>query len=129
MERIKDSFDFSPQKAEEVERKVTEIERWKRKYRCLTTKDLIHFIGEKKTLLSQLQQELQELEEWERELEIKEKNLKQIREKLYRHREKAAELFKEKLEKELQELSFSKVALEIELERKERTTKSLFLFP
>jgi len=127
VERIKDSFDFSPQKAEEVERKVTEIERWKRKYRCLTTKDLINFIGEKKTLLLELQQELQELEKWERELEIKEKSLKQIREKLYYHRKKAGELFKKKLEKELQDLSFSKVALEIELERKESNDEVSFL--
>ena len=127
VEKVKDSFDLPPSKVEELEKEIAEIERWKRKYHCLTTKDLIHFIGEKKAKLSQLHQELEELEEWERELEIKEKNLMEAREKLFRHREKAAKIFKEKLEKELKELSFPKVALEIELEKKEEDDEVSFL--
>ncbi|HXL01626.1 MAG TPA: hypothetical protein PK016_00680 [Candidatus Atribacteria bacterium] len=127
VEKVRNSFDFSPLKVEELEKEVAEIERWKRKYHCLTTKDLISFIEEKKIKLSQLYRELEELEEWERELEIKEKNLMEAKEKLFHHREKAAKVFKEKLEKELKELSFSKVALEIELEKKEEDDEVSFL--
>lgn len=119
VEKIKSSFDFSPQKVEELEREVAEIERWKRKYRCLTTRDLIHFIEEKKKRLSQLEEEVEELKKGEEELEVKERNLKEVREELFCYREKAAKILKEKLEKELKELSFPKVALDIELEKKE----------
>ncbi len=127
VEKIKNSFDFSPQKVEELEREVSEIERWKRKYHCLTTRDLIRFIEEKKGRLSQLEEEIEKLKRWSEELETKEKNLKEVREELFYYRDKAAKILKEKLEKELKELSFPKVALEIELEKKEEDQVSFFI--
>jgi DNA repair ATPase RecN len=90
----------------ELEREVAEIERRKRKYHCLTTRDLIHFIEEKKKRLSQLEEEIEELKKWREELEVKERDLKEVREELFCYREKASKILKEKLEKELKELSF-----------------------
>lgn len=107
--RAQEAFSFSPERIEELERDIGEIERLKRKYRLLTTDDLLAFRERTIQDLEALKREIAEREKLEREKQIVLEEIGKIGENLSRERKKAAQVLREKVEKELEELAFRKV--------------------
>ncbi|MCX7667726.1 MAG: hypothetical protein N2Z84_02205, partial [Atribacterota bacterium] len=107
--RAQEAFSFSPKRIEELERDIGEIERLKRKYRLLTTGDLLSFRERVIQDLETLRQEIAERDKLEREKQTILEEIGKIGESLSRERKKAAQILREKVEGELKELAFRKV--------------------
>ena len=107
--KAQEVFSFSPERIEELERDISEIERLKRKYRLLTTADLLTLREKTIRELQTLQQELAEREKLERERETLLLELRKIGANLSQERKRAACILREKVEEELRELAFRKV--------------------
>ncbi|MGQ9622619.1 MAG: DNA repair protein RecN [Candidatus Caldatribacteriaceae bacterium] len=116
--RIEESFFFSPERVEEIEGKVAEIERLKRKYRFLTTREFVSFLegleGKKKTL----EEEIRRKEQLKERLENLKKELMSLGEALSEERKKAFRILKEKIKEELKTLAFPSVAFDLLLRRR-----------
>mgnify|MGYP001082183332 CR=1 FL=1 len=115
--KAQEVFSFSPERIEELERDIGEIERLKRKYRLLTTADLLSLRETTIRELQTLQQELAEREKLERERETLLLELRKIGANLSQERKRAAWTLREKVEEELKELAFRKVEFIPLLER------------
>ncbi|MEN3185577.1 MAG: DNA repair protein RecN [Atribacterota bacterium] len=107
--RAQEAFSFSPERVEELERDISEIERLKRKYRLLTTGDLLSFRERIIQDLETIKREIAERERLKNERWIILEEMRKVGEKLSRERREAAQVLREKVEKELKELVFRKV--------------------
>ncbi|MDK2897708.1 MAG: repair protein RecN [Candidatus Atribacteria bacterium] len=121
---IKDKFYFSAEEIEEIENKILEIERLKRKYRCLTTQDFILLQNRTRVELSEMEELKKKKEKWGKELRETEEELWKLGRLLSESREKAAREMSKLLQKELKVLAFPKIEIEIILEKREKLTPS-----
>ncbi|MGC8777163.1 MAG: DNA repair protein RecN [Candidatus Caldatribacteriaceae bacterium] len=115
--RAQEAFSFSPARIEELERDIGEIERLKRKYRLLTTADLLSFREKTIRELAVLKQEIAERERLEKEKQNLLQEIWKVGEKLTQERKRGTQTLREKVEKELKELAFRKVEFIPLLER------------
>ncbi|MGQ9747138.1 MAG: DNA repair protein RecN, partial [Candidatus Caldatribacteriaceae bacterium] len=106
--RAREAFSFSPHQVEELERDIDEIERLKRKYRLLTTSDLLSFRERVVRDLHALQEEVTQREKLEQEKRIIREEIKKVGEMLSQARKEGAQILREKVEEELKELAFRK---------------------
>lgn len=106
--RAREAFSFSPPKIEELEKDISEIERLKRKYRLLTTSDLLSFRERVVQHLQVLREEIAQREKLEQEKRIIWEEMKKVGEMLSQARRKGAQILREKVEEELKGLAFRK---------------------
>ncbi len=116
--RVEEAFSFSPERVEEIEGKVAEIERLKRKYHFLTTREFVSFLkgleGRKKIL----EEEIRRKEQVKERTESLKKELMSLGEALSKERKEAFQILKEKIEKELETLAFPSVVFDLLLRRR-----------
>lgn len=124
--RAQDAFSFSPERIEELERDIGEIERLKRKYRLLTTADLLAFREKVECELEKLRQAMAERERLTKEKQHILEEMEHIGGLLSEERKKAARVLRERLEEELKGLAFRKVEFIPFLERLKEPNPSGF---
>lgn len=116
---MEDSFSFSPEEVEIVERTIAEVERFKRKYRFLKTSDFVTFLEGIKTKREILEREIIRKEKLRECLERQTRELFLLGGELSAERRQAFETLKMRLLEELRTLALPNVTLELLFERKE----------
>ncbi|MEI6157013.1 MAG: DNA repair protein RecN [Atribacterota bacterium] len=114
--RLRSSLDYSPEKIEQLERTVGEMERLKRKYRCRTTAELIGFRKDLTRKMIEAEEKETKQKKLEKELQERESYLFEKGRALAGKRREAAESLKKRLEAELLQLAFPRVEFEVVFE-------------
>ena len=110
---LRSQLDYSTDKIEKLEKSVAEIERLKRKYRCRTTSELIDYRKSIEEKLLEVERQTEKKKQLEEQLKNCQQELLDSGEMLSQHRQKAAEIMKNRLEEELKQLAFTKVKFEV----------------
>jgi len=110
---LRSQLDYSTDKIEKLEKSVAEIERLKRKYHCRTTSELIGYRKSIEEKLLEVERQTEKKKQLEEQLKNCQQELLDSGEKLSQHRQKAAEIMKNRLEEELKQLAFTKVKFEV----------------
>lgn len=110
---LRSQLDYSTDKIEKLEKSVAEIERLKRKYHCRTTSELIDYRKSIEEKLLEVERQTEKKKQLEEQLKNCQQELLDSGEMLSQHRQKAAEIMKNRLEEELKQLAFTKVKFEV----------------
>ena len=110
---LRSQLDYSTDKIEKLEKSVAEIERLKRKYHCRTTSELIGYRKSIEEKLLEVERQTEKKKQLEEQLKNCQQELLDSGEMLSQHRQKAAEIMKNRLEEELKQLAFTKVKFEV----------------
>jgi len=109
VQRAREAFSFSPERIEELEREIGEIERLKRKYRLLTTRQLLAFREEVMEELKRREQEAEERNMFLQREETLMRELTALGRSLSVERAKAAQTFRQAMEEAMKDLAFRQV--------------------
>lgn len=111
-------FSFSPERVENVERAVAEIERLKRKYRFLTTSELVAFLKGLKERKNILEEEIAQKDILRERIAELSRELLFLGGELSAERRRAFEVLRERVKEELATLALQGANLDLVLEKR-----------
>ena len=113
----KEEFDFSPEELDEIESRLDQLYRLKKKYGP-TAEDMLQYLEHSKKELDEIEYADDTIARLEKEFQLAEKNARAAADTLSTARRSAAQMLQKRILAELRDLDMNKVRFEIRLEQK-----------